>query len=90
MKKLSRVGHWDAVHQREQEQLQSTRKPDNSQPHPTVKKRIVALLKWVLGKRGLEYMGSYEEHLFWNVILEKHLPRRPNARVLDGSAPVMS
>jgi SAM-dependent methyltransferase len=54
----------------------------------SLNKRIKNSIKRILGKKLLDYMGSYEDYLLWNVIYEKYLPKKPGSRVLEvGSAP---
>jgi SAM-dependent methyltransferase len=81
--------YWNLTHINEKEFWdKKNRSSDSSSGALPLKRRIKAVIKKVLGKRLLAYMGSYEQHLLWNVIYEKYLPKTKGAKVLEvGSAP---
>jgi glycosyltransferase involved in cell wall biosynthesis/SAM-dependent methyltransferase/peptidoglycan biosynthesis protein MviN/MurJ (putative lipid II flippase) len=77
--------HWDSTHLTEMEFWERKKKLKESS---SLNDRLKTLIKKLLGKRLLEYMGSYEEHLLWNVIYQKYLPIKAGGKVLEvGSAP---
>jgi O-antigen/teichoic acid export membrane protein/GT2 family glycosyltransferase/2-polyprenyl-3-methyl-5-hydroxy-6-metoxy-1,4-benzoquinol methylase len=84
---LTQRRYWDLTHVSEQALLE--RKTRNSSRGDRSRTRqIKNSIKKLLGKRLLEYMGSYEDHLLWNVIYRNYLPKKHRARVLEvGSAP---
>jgi 2-polyprenyl-3-methyl-5-hydroxy-6-metoxy-1,4-benzoquinol methylase len=81
---LTERKYWDLTHISEREFWES----EPARRAPSMKRFLKSSIKTILGKRLLDYMGSYEEYLLWNVIYEKHLPKRAGAKVLEvGSAP---
>jgi SAM-dependent methyltransferase len=53
-----------------------------------VVKRVKGLVTKLLGKTLLAYTASYSDHLLWNTIYAKHMPRSDGASLLEiGSAP---
>ncbi len=86
---LTQRQYWDLTHVSEEAFLERKNQirniPPGTQP---LNRRFKTFVKKLLGKRVLEYMGSYEDHLLWNVIYKNHLPKKAGAKVLEvGSAP---
>ncbi|MFN2454906.1 MAG: hypothetical protein ABR577_11865 [Pyrinomonadaceae bacterium] len=89
MNKLSEKEYWDSVHVGEKQSLSSAHQVQESEHRrPSVKGRVKAKVKKILGKRTLEYLTSYDDYLLWNVMLRKHLPQLRGGKALEvGSAP---
>jgi SAM-dependent methyltransferase len=90
MPELSEKEYWDAVHKSEAAQFDSTVKtpaPDERRD-ASVKSRLAATAKRLLGAQNLERMSGFDDYLLWEVIFKKYLPEMKNAKVLEvGSAP---
>jgi 2-polyprenyl-3-methyl-5-hydroxy-6-metoxy-1,4-benzoquinol methylase len=86
---LTQRRYWDLTHLSEKEFLDRRNNKRNSPGGiQSLNTHIKAFIKKLLGKKILEYMGSYEEYLLWNVIYRKHMPKKDGAKVLEvGSAP---
>jgi O-antigen/teichoic acid export membrane protein/GT2 family glycosyltransferase/2-polyprenyl-3-methyl-5-hydroxy-6-metoxy-1,4-benzoquinol methylase len=86
---LTQRRYWDSTHAREKNYWERKNSNKNtSQGVRSFRSHLKTFIKKALGKKILEYMGSYEDYLLWNVIYERHLPKKPGARVLEvGSAP---
>lgn len=86
---LTQRCYWDLTHLSEKEFLDRRNKKRTTPGDlRSLNSHLKALVKKLLGRKVLEYMGSYEEYLLWNVIYKKHLPKNDGARILEvGSAP---
>ena len=79
MTKLSKKAYWDAIYR------DRPRGADASHP---LKARVMRVANAVGGPRLVAAMGNYADHLMWDVIYPKYLPKRQGATVLEiGSAP---
>jgi O-antigen/teichoic acid export membrane protein/GT2 family glycosyltransferase/2-polyprenyl-3-methyl-5-hydroxy-6-metoxy-1,4-benzoquinol methylase len=81
--------YWDLAHASEREFWETKRRgKESANGTPSLSCRIKRFIKLLLGKRLLDYMGSYEEYLLWNSVYGRYMPRKDGARVLEvGSAP---
>lgn len=89
MKRLSEKEYWDAVHVQEKHSWETKQQPNDSDlKRPTLLQRFKSGAKALLGDKGRGLLTGYEDHLIWNVIYEKYIPRAEGAKVLEvGSAP---
>ena len=75
---LSNKEYWDSIYKREKIEY------DRDAPVGKLK----GLINRILGERVLEYMRDYRDYLMWDVIFNKHMPKKEGASILEvGSAP---
>lgn len=88
MKRLSEKKYWDSVHVQEKDDWDVKRPKESDHASASILKRLRETTKSLLGDRAKGLMSGYEEHLIWNVVYEKYIPRTPGAKMLEvGSAP---
>ncbi len=75
--RLTEEAYWDSQYE-----------PAASSVAPTPPARTKGLLGRLLGPRLRDLVQDYREHLVWNVLYPRYLPRRAGAKLLEvGSAP---
>ena len=86
---LTQRRYWDSTHVSERNLFERKNSIANTPMSArSITRQLKGSIKKLLGKRMLEYLGSYQDHILWNVIYQRYLPKKRNARVLEvGSAP---
>ena len=89
MKRLSEKEYWDGVHVQEKQSWDTKQQSPESGPRrASLLHRFKSKTKALLGDKAQGVLSGYEDHLIWNVIYEKYMPRTEGARMLEvGSAP---
>lgn len=89
MKRLSEKEYWDGVHVQEKQSWDTKQQsPDAERKRASLLQSLKSKTKALLGDKGQGVLSGYEDHLIWNVIYEKYMPRAEGAKLLEvGSAP---
>ena len=88
MSRLSEKKHWDAVHVQQKRHWETKQQTENFDfRHASLPQRIKRRIRAVLGDNA-RVLSAYDEHLLWNVIYERFLPKADGSKALEvGSAP---
>lgn len=88
MKRLSEKEYWDSVHVQEKGDWETKRPKETDLAPPSLLQKLGKTTKSLLGDKARGLMSGYEDHLIWNVVYEKYIPRKRGATMLEvGSAP---